>query len=78
MEISVNYTYDPPVSSAFLSAIRNSKFSPGILIKQENNISLYKSKELIASCSVDSYFQNNFIDSSKGKVYLDVDLREKL
>lgn len=81
-ESTVGYTYDPPVSSALLSAIRNHKYIRGSLVVTKEEIHLFdEDHNLIGSSSLDFFYHEGFIDSTKGNIYLDTDLfnlREKL
>lgn len=88
-ESTVGYTYDPPVSSALLSAIRNHKYIRGSLVvtkedKREPWFCVYvfdENNNLIGSSSLDFFYHEEFIDGDKGPIYLDKDLsdlREKL
>jgi len=80
MVIDVKYSYDKPVSSALLSAVRNTALLTGkLLIEKEGdffNILLYDKRECIACSSLDFFYHENFIDGDKGPVYLDVDLSD--
>ena len=81
IEIDVNYTYDEPVSSGLLRAVRNSELTEGkIVVEKEGdyfNLLLYDGPTLLGCSSLDFYYHENFIDGGdKGPIYLDVDLSD--
>lgn len=80
IEIDVNYTYDEPVSSGLLRAVRNSELTEGkIVVEKESdffNLLLYDGTKLLGSSSLDFFYHENFINGFKGPIYLDVDLSD--
>ena len=79
-EMDVRYTYDEPVSSGLLRAVRNSVPLDGKLVIEKEgdffNLLLYDGPTLLACSSLDFFYNENYLDGKKGPIYLDVDLTD--